>query len=457
MDAVSLTDTLSRDKLFRHLVTKNVSYWHTWANNHLVDVLDVDRERDNIIRAISFALDLEETAWSTVRPLIELFSPYVERRGIWENWSDLLSRAIIVARQLGDLEGAANLLGILARLLYRQSRFRESVAAYRQAIHLSRQIQYRFGEARACTNLGYFYVESGYWYRAEVLCCYALEIFKQINNDHGQAHTENHLGILYTRLGLWEKAQQHLDQACHVWQTMGDDHGLMSGLVNLSLLYLDQERPDEALLSSKKALRQATLTGEELQVGIIHMNIGFAYKLKGDLTQAEQYSRQAEKIFRHFSTSQWLTNVLENLGVICFEQQRWDEAILHLEATLAARRASSSTTPVCPRVASASGARAASAHSSSPIPQPVSPRSPMTSQPTRLRAGAARRPRQPRISRPSIRLRAMCPARRWRLRGQMGRRAARAKRTGSSTTIAALRGRRRTGRTHSGRWMTSPR
>jgi tetratricopeptide (TPR) repeat protein len=201
-------------------------------------------------------------------------------------------------------------------------------------MRLARQLNDAFSLGRACTNLGYLYIERGQRQRAEILCCCALTLFEWIHSDHGLAHTENHLGILYSRQGLWEQAQQHLDRACALWQTMGDVHGLMRGFINQSMLYLEMERPDEALAFLDKALQQAKLTGEEGETGIIYENIGLAYWLKGNLAQAEAYSRQAEVIFRRFFNSERLAELWGDLGRILIDQGKWQEANSYLQAAL---------------------------------------------------------------------------------------------------------------------------
>jgi tetratricopeptide (TPR) repeat protein len=226
--------------LFRHYVLANTQYWQEYVTQRSTDIAALDRERDRILKAISFALDLE-AAWPCVYQVIVTFSSFMERRGYWESWNRLLNQALKTAQRLEDVTRATTLSALLARLLQRQSRIEPAILQHRHTIRLARQTGNRFEEARACTNLGFLYIEQGQWYRAEVLCCHALNIFESINSNHGRAHSENHLGFLYTRQCLWDKAQQHLERACTIWQSMGDNHGLMRGFINLSSLYNEME------------------------------------------------------------------------------------------------------------------------------------------------------------------------------------------------------------------------
>ncbi|MBE7467662.1 MAG: tetratricopeptide repeat protein [Anaerolineales bacterium] len=318
---------------FHRRILLNTQYWCGYVEDKAADTTALEAERERIVKAIAFALDLAE-AWSLVYRLIINFSPLMERRGHWEIWNQLLARAIVVAQIQKDGASQTTLTALLARLLFQQSRFKESVYYYRQTIQLARPAGDKFNEGRACTNLGFYYIEKGQWRRAEVLCCHALALFEQLDNHYGCAHTDNHLGILYTRQHRWELAQQYLERACALWQSMPDDHGLMRGFINLGWLYNEMESPDKALPYFQDALHLAMLTGEEAEIARIYANIGIAYRLKGEPAQAEAYAWQAEAIFQRFAHSLGLAQVYDNLGLACLDQAKWQEAEMHLESAL---------------------------------------------------------------------------------------------------------------------------
>lgn len=337
MASATLTPATDYASLFRCRILTNVHYWRDFVAGHTDDVPALDGEREGIIKAITFGLDLAE-AWPPVAELMAHFSPHVERRGTWEGWNGLLERAIEQAEQVGDLGTAVHLSTLLARLCQRQSRLAETIRHYRRIIRLARRLGDEFSLARAFTNLGYLYIERYQWQRAEILCCRALAIFERLHSDHGRAHTENHLGVLYTWQGRWEQAIARLERACAIWEAMGDQHGLMRGFINLGMLYDERECPDEALFFLEKALQQAKLTGEEIELGKIYRNIGSAYQLKGQLETAERYIRMAEATFRRYLDSPNLVALEHNLIELYLAQNKLPEARLHLEAALEAWR-----------------------------------------------------------------------------------------------------------------------
>ena len=85
---------------------------------------------------------------------------------------------------------------------------------------------------------------------------------------------------------------------------MGDKHGLIWGFLNLSLFYLDQRIPEEVLLYAQKGLPYAQQTGDGMSLGLLYMNMGSAFRFKGELIQAEIYTREVEKLLHQYDQNQ---------------------------------------------------------------------------------------------------------------------------------------------------------
>ncbi|MCB0196079.1 MAG: tetratricopeptide repeat protein [Anaerolineae bacterium] len=325
--------TLDAPNLFRTYILTNIQYWHDFITAPETSLADLDQNRQRIITAIDFAIELDE-AWPHTAALISDFSTHMERSGHWVVWQRILTRAMRAAHHVGDLLTEVEFSALLARLYSRQDHTRAAIGQYRRTINLARRAKDHYNKARAYTNLGYLYIDIDRWWQAEVLCCAALRIFEQLDDHHGQAHTHNHLGTLYTRQCNWDLAQEHLQQACALWQTVADDHGLMRGYLNLSLLYAEAERPEEALRYSEKALKQADLTGEKSELGLIYLNMSYACRLHGDPVQAAEYARKSEALYRRFANARYLASTWVNLGEALLDQDHAEKAKPYLETAL---------------------------------------------------------------------------------------------------------------------------
>lgn len=334
-----LNQTETRQQYFQQTILLNLHYWREWVAHHLDDTVAADQEQHNIVKAITFALEFGQPAWSSVCELIEQFAPYMERRGYWNRWQRILRQALTIAERCEDKAGLATMYALLARLLSRQSLDKEAIAMYRRALRLARQMDDGgYGVARACTNLGYLYIDQGQWWRAEMLCKEALSRFEQLDNDHGRAHTENHLGILCTYQGQFKVAQEYLQRACVLWQKNRDMHGLIHGYNNLGRVFNEMAMFNRAVPYFEQAIDLAQQLGEEALVGRFYMNLGIAYRSMGKRNQAMACYQTAQLIFQQSSNLFRQAKVLDNLGWLYIDQQHWGKAEEHFQAALQAWR-----------------------------------------------------------------------------------------------------------------------
>ena len=270
-------------------------------------------------------------AWSLTRELTIGLSPYVERSGAWDQWNQTLVNAIAAAQQAGDVDGEITLRALFARLLQRQGHASETIQQYRNVIRMARASDNRFEEARACSNLGYLFIDGGRFWRSEVLCRDALAIFGELQSKHGLAHTHNHLGLLYTRQRSYESAEKHLKLACSVWQSLHDHHSLFLGYMNLGILYFNTRNRDEALNHLYMALHEAQITGEQVETGKIWAHIGHLHLEYKMYAEAKEYLEQAQQIFANSNQRLELARIWNNLGLAHLGCQNPMQAKAHFE------------------------------------------------------------------------------------------------------------------------------
>ena len=123
-------------------------YWQTWAGEHISQLSALTDNRNGIIRAFSFAMQID-SAWELDYQLITRFSLPMEQTGHWQAWEDLLRQAVQNAHRLGDGENEANLSALLGLLLQRQQKYLTAIKQHQYTLHIVRQW------ARSLTNLGY--------------------------------------------------------------------------------------------------------------------------------------------------------------------------------------------------------------------------------------------------------------------------------------------------------------
>lgn len=315
----------------------NRSLAESLATVRAVETKLPDEERVQACHVLDFGLSAPES-WTSVSELTIALASYMERGGHWEIWQQFLERAIDAAQRIDDGVHEITLTALLARLYQRQNKSRDMVRTYRRVIRLARRNGNRYELARACSNLGYYFVYAGCWWRSEILSCYALMLFETLDSNHGRAHTNNHLGVLYLRMHQWAKAEQHLKHACTLWQAMSDHHSLIYAFENLGVFYYETNQGDQALSYFYQALQQVELTGEQKEIAGILLNIGLVHSLRNELRQAENKIREAESMFEQDSNFLGLCEARGSLGHLYHKQERWLEAEHYLQIALDGHR-----------------------------------------------------------------------------------------------------------------------
>lgn len=310
-----LTQIADCRDFFQQMILSGLSYWQDHAALQNMDVPILDKERDGILHALSHGLDFDQ-AWPLAQKLIKALASYMERRGYWTAWRSVLEQAIATSQRVGDLAGETTMTALLARLSQRQSRGADVVRYYRRAMRLAKQSDNQYEYARACCNLGYYYIDAFRWWRAEVLSLRALAIFEALGSEHGQAHTHNHLGMLYTRMECWTHAQTNLERACRLWRSSDDQHGLLSGQLNLGLMHIEKGTITEAMDSLHGAHRIAQRTGELSNTARIWNNMAVAHQKNAAWQEAEECAKKAESLFQEYGDERGLASAWENLGTI---------------------------------------------------------------------------------------------------------------------------------------------
>ena len=319
--------------VFEKGILKNLHYWSEHTAIETLDIVALDQEKEGIFNAISYGLQLT-SAWPALHPLITNVSPYMERRGYWLEWRNILNQAFDIARHLGDLEVEKTLSVFIARTAQRQKQYRASIQSYRNVLRLARSTGDEFEKARAYSNLSFLFIERGFWSRAEILGLNALEIFERIQSNHGLAHTENHIGLLYIKQGKWDKAKKHLEHACNLWESMLDKHGLMLGFINLGLLYNEIEHCSDAIRYLEAAKTLANQTGDDAIMAIILMNLGIAHRISGKPEDAVVFAQDAQAIFKKYSNLHEYERARGNLALAYLDLHEFNKAYELLQASI---------------------------------------------------------------------------------------------------------------------------
>lgn len=180
--------------------------------------------------------------------------------GSWEAAEQQLRRGVELAREAQDPALAAGLLNNLANLYAARGDSERALEGYAQSARLAAEASRPVERAKALSNAARAASEAGDPKRASELLDEATGVAKTLEPSHEKASVWIHLAATQRRLegpGSLLAAHTALTQAILLARELDDARTLSYALGNLGGLYAGENRDDEALLLTRRALRAA--------------------------------------------------------------------------------------------------------------------------------------------------------------------------------------------------------
>jgi len=211
--------------------------------------------------------------------------------------------SLTVARQLAGTPDANLLVDtlILAGRIHRlRNENQNAQRSLNQALELSRELNYRDGEAQSLAQIAVALFELGQHSEAEKFNNQALQIWQeQHQNKRGAAEAQTTQGEIYIVLDRLPEADAVLKSADALWRSLNDAAGLSNNLLDQNFLAIRQGQWQTALGLLNEA--DALLVEKEAEpflAGKIAMSFGEVYEAYGQLDTALNYFREAQTLYR---------------------------------------------------------------------------------------------------------------------------------------------------------------
>jgi DNA-binding SARP family transcriptional activator/Tfp pilus assembly protein PilF len=222
---------------------------------------------------------------------------FLNRRAQWQELVSIQEPARMAAQRLGDQRREGRALGFLALaytwlrrydeaeqhlrrgaelygdhpaggkmhldlgLVYdRQGRYPEALAEARQALEVFRAVDYRIGQARALSAVGWVLCELGDYQEALASCREALALFEEVDDKMGLGSTWDSTGYVHHHLGQYDEAIACYRRALALYSELGDRRFEQTALIHIGDAYLAAGNHDAA----RDALRAALVIADEI-------------------------------------------------------------------------------------------------------------------------------------------------------------------------------------------------
>lgn len=225
---------------------------------------------------------------------------------------------------------------ILRRFLDINAYYSEALTIHRHALHASRRVNDRAGEAIALQNLGTVYWQTGSYTEALDNLERALALHRESGNQTAEANTLDNIGGVFWELGRPEAIEYYI-QALHLNRLMGNRSSESRTLNNLGVVHLRLGHYDSAVNYLEQALVLARDSGDQAARSTLN-NLGVAYARLGLQEQAIDHIKEALQVSRDAGFRAGEAASLDSLGLAFRLIGRHDDAfIFHQQALTLAR------------------------------------------------------------------------------------------------------------------------
>ena len=235
-------------------------------------------------------------------------------------------------------KGNANV--ILSNYPAAHTDFERSQKAFEQVLQSvsdGNQNRAKNGLARAYASLGVVYSEENNYSKALENYFKALKLYQETGQKASVSKAYNNIGIIYKSQSHPEKALDYFKKALQIQNETGEQSAAVT-LTNIGVIYFEQGNQNKALVYYDQAKKFFATIDNKRGYALLLNYLGDYYKKANDLEKAIGYYKQAQNLYQQLENRFGVSLVLYNLAELYYGQQKYPEALLSGERSLALAR-----------------------------------------------------------------------------------------------------------------------
>ncbi|HEV2784568.1 MAG TPA: tetratricopeptide repeat protein [Actinophytocola sp.] len=255
-------------------------------------------------------------------------------QGCYQQATDHLRQAIVIARDTGNCVGEVLALNYLGLVQWRQGQYPAATENYRRALTISRDNDIRVGEATALNHLGLIHWQQCQYERATERFQHAVAIARAIGFQLGEAFALNNVGAVHCGQGRYGLATEHHQQALTIAREIIDRNIEAVALNNVGVVHCRQGRYGQATEHHQQALTICREIGFRLGEALARDDLGVALCRQGRYGQATEHHEQAIAICHEINDRASEPRMLNHLAEANQADGHLDQARTHHTAAL---------------------------------------------------------------------------------------------------------------------------
>jgi tetratricopeptide (TPR) repeat protein len=313
---------------FISILTNALNHWQQ-VTEKLDDarIIEIDPERHNLHQAVVIGLELPQTWQLAAEVALQAFY-LVERRGYWQEWLEVLNKALAQCPTT-DYRLQGQLLNRIGELYRDNHQLEEAVAAHKRAEAIAQQHQDEWALAEVHFRLCNDFLVTRQYAEAEQFGLLALETLIMLGAEGAWLpNIYRALGTIARLRGDIPAALEQLARAAELGRKLNQPTSLARIIFESGIAYLDAGRYEEALAQFQEADELLASTASERDKVQVQINLGALYFRQQQWEMAEfAFQRaQASRYLRHSGNAHLQALVATNLSNVLLKQDRLAEA-----------------------------------------------------------------------------------------------------------------------------------
>ncbi len=238
--------------------------------------------------------------------------------------------ALAMVAESGSREEAL-VLNNMGNAYHWWSKYEESINSFEKCLEILEKIGDDFMMAGTLNNIGIVYSEKGEYETALRYLNRSLEVSKEVGRFDSMAFSLNNIGNIHRYRGDFDRALEHFEESLRMKERMGNQKGIASSIANIGSIHEDQGRYDEALECYKKSEKIGRRIGEPKELSLTYGNLATVHYFKKEFDEALEYCNRGLDLAREIGVKDWEGVPRRVYGMVCREQEKWNESIESLE------------------------------------------------------------------------------------------------------------------------------
>jgi tetratricopeptide (TPR) repeat protein len=302
------------------LVSPEERVWLLGSRGNLAHRLRRDQEAEKSYREMLKVAETLHDKTAVAIALQRLGILYTDKNQ--QTSEEYYLNSLALKKELGDLEGQAEIYNNLGSLYIAVRRFSEADEVLKKGLKIREDIgSAPLEKIPVYSNLGILHAEQGQWGKAENFTRSACEIADAENSPYDMGKLTYNLAKHFHDQGNYDEAKEKYLSAL----TIGEKYRLWEikelALTALGMQAGQQANYDEAIESFLKVAEIQQRIGDKARLAVTYFDLGTFHMKKKEYTPALEYYEKGTSLFEHLPTEEKIDTFLKNIYVVAAQSK----------------------------------------------------------------------------------------------------------------------------------------